>query len=58
LIHGHHDPAVAVEYVKTFAETEGYTLFEMPEHGQLIFYSEPDIVLGRIRAFADELANN
>lgn len=57
LIHGHHDPAVAITYVQRFAQTEGYTLFEMPDHGQLIFYAEPDIVLGQIRAFLDGLAS-
>ncbi len=58
LIHGHHDPAVAVEYVQTFATKEGYELFEMPSHGQLIFYSEADTVLRQIRIFVDKLGDD
>ena len=56
LIHGHHDPAVAIEYVQRFAKAEGYQLYELPAHGQLIFYSDPDHVLGKIREFADALS--
>jgi len=58
LIHGHHDPAVDIETVKVFAKTEGYTLFDLPEKGQLIFYGAPEIVFDRIRSFADNLPHS
>ncbi len=54
LIHGHHDPAAAYDYVPPFAEREGFQLKTYPSDGQLMLYGKPGQVLGDIRAFIDD----
>lgn len=53
LLHGHDDPVVNIETVREFAATSNrLELVELPEEGQLLFYSQPQAVLSAIAAFA------
>ena len=56
LIHGAHDNVVPIDTVQQFAHRENFDLEILPDDGQLIFYSRPDLVLSKIAKFYDELA--
>lgn len=55
LLHGCHDPAVAIQTVRDFAGRERAKLIEYPEDGQLIFYSRPDLLFAEICTFLKDL---
>lgn len=55
LVHGRHDPVVVIDTVHEFAARLGgrASLVELPDHGQLLFYSSPRRVLDELdRALA------
>lgn len=56
LIHGAHDHVVSIEAVEQFAQRENFGLETLPDDGQLILYSRPDIVFSKIAEFYDKLA--
>lgn len=55
LVHGAHDPVVAVDSVRDFAQrhADRVTLRVVEDAGQLVFYQDPDIVLGAVAALFD-----
>ncbi|MCB1492027.1 MAG: alpha/beta fold hydrolase [Rhodobiaceae bacterium] len=51
LVHGVHDPVVAIETVRAFASRNpDFTLIEDTDCGQLVFFQRPDLVLSSILA--------
>lgn len=58
LLHGTHDPVVVVESVRAFAGrlARRAQLVELPDHGQLLFYSAPDKVLDTLDPLLTESA--
>jgi len=56
LIHGAHDNVVPIDTVQQFAQRENFDFEALPDDGQLILYSRPDVVLSKIAKFYDELA--
>lgn len=55
LVHGAHDPVVAIDSVRDFADRhrERVMLTIVEDAGQLLFYQNPDIVLEAVAAFLD-----
>jgi len=53
LIHATQDPVISLSSVRGFAQTSArFTVHEIPDHGQLVFYSNPGAVLSAVAGFA------
>ena len=57
LLHGAHDTVVIAKYVQEFAQTYDYEMKLYANEGQLVFYNNPDLVLGDIAGFYEQLTS-
>ena len=55
LLHGAHDTVMIAKYVQEFAQANDYEIKLYANEGQLVFYKNPDLVLGDIAEFYERL---